>query len=565
MKGGFMPTLDFYGWSQISSAAYNMYVPFIKISDWDDRNTFPGSAPLSQAIWNILSTTPAPTYFISNLLQNINNGLNVSGAVNQLGLTDSDGQILSERCEKNYDLTSPNSMYPYITLYTDNNPANGLWYGGLNGTNNGNYPYYLCLVETPGKTCLLDIHDFTVNAFKNIGDVFKSYDAGAWEYWCGCLTVWDKSDFERDYPDVVIPNPPRQERDKDPYSDGTQTGGPSIPGGGPGTSGLNNWDPNSDSNPVPTLPSLSAADTGFITLFNPTMAELKALASYMWSGLFDINAYRKIMADPMDTIIGLSIVPVNVPSGAQYPVTVGNISTGISMTKATSQYVEVNCGTVTLSEYWKAYLDYSPYTKVSIYLPYIGSQELDIDLIQNQTVGVVYHIDILSGGCVAYVSSGGNVIAQFSGECAVSIPITAKDLTQTIMNLCQLVASGVGVVASGGMSAPVTAASVGEAATAMSNTANNVVASKPTFPKSGNISGANGLLAGQIPYLLIERPKQCSPARQNNYTGYPAYITKILSSLRGFTQVQDIHIENINCTEEEREEILRLLREGVML
>lgn len=562
-----MPTLDFYGWSQIPMAAFNMYVPFIKISNWDDTNTRTGSQIFNDAIWNILSNRPCPTYFISNLLQNINNGLNTEGASNLFSILTPREQSLKELCVSDYNLSSPSRSNPYVVITTpeDSPPYelfSGLWYGEISGTNPNRYPYYYALVETPGKTCFFIIHDYTVTPIKNIGDTFESYNG---QTWCDCVFVWDKAEFDDDYPDVVIPNPPREEKDKDPYSDGPQTGGPSTPGGGPGTGGSDNWDPNSDGNPVPSLPSLSAADTGFITLFNPSIAELKSLANYMWSGLFDMNAYRKIMADPIDTIIGLSIVPVNVPSGGSYPVTVGNISTGVSMTKATSQYVEVNCGTVTLSEYWKAYLDYSPYTKVSIYLPYIGSQEIDIDLIQNQTVGVVYHIDVLSGGCVAYVTSGGNVIAQFSGECAVSIPITAKDLTQTIMNLCQLVASGVGAVASGGMSAPVTAASVGEGVTAMSNTANNVVANKPTFPKSGSISGANGLLAGQIPYLLIERPKQCSPARQNNYTGYPAYITRRLSDLRGFTQVQDIHIDNINCTEEEREEILNLLREGVML
>lgn len=562
-----MPVLDFYGWSEIPTSAFNMYVPFIKISQWDDANSTPSNSLFANAIWNILSNQPTPTYFISNLLLNINNGLNVRDAYNQFGIKSPNNKYILEKCEDDYNLDSPESMYPYVIVTTpETQPPfehqSGCWYGGRDGTSANYYPYYYGLVETPGKTALFKIHDMNVETSKSIGTKFKSYHG---ESWCQCIFVWDRNDFDNEYPSVVIPNPSRTETDHDPYSEGGDTGGGSGTGGGPGTSGKDNWDPNSDSNPVPSLPSLSAVDTGFITLYNPTASQLQALASYMWSGLFDLDTYRRIMADPIDTIIGLSIVPVNVPSGAAYPVKVGNISTGVSMTKATSQYVEVNCGTITLSEYWKAYLDYSPYTKLSIYLPYIGSQELDIDLVQNKTIGVVYHIDVLSGGCVAYVTSGGNVIAQFSGECAVSIPITSKDLTQTIMNLCQLVAGGIGVVATGGMSSPVSAAGVAGAATAMANTANNVIASKPSFPKSGNMSGSNGLLAGQHPYIIIERPRQCSPVRQNNYTGYPAYITRTLSTLRGFTQVQDIHIENINCTEEEREEIMKLLREGVML
>lgn len=349
----------------------------------------------------------------------------------------------------------------------------------------------------------------------------------------------------------------------DPYSGGG--GQSSEPGGGGGAGNSDNYDPTSDPNPIPNLPTVTAIDTGFITLYNPTIYELKQLATYMWAGAFDVDAFKKIMADPMDTIIGLSLVPVNVPSGGSRAITVGNISTGISMTTASAQYVALDCGSIAINEQWHSYLDYSPYTKISIFLPYIGDHPIDIDLFQGTNMGVVYHIDVLSGACVAFITANNRVVYQFSGQCAVSIPVTSKDLTQTIMNLCQLVAGGVGVVATGGMSAPVTASMIAGGATALANTANNVVASKPRFAKSGSLSGSNGLMGTQKPYLIAERPKLCAPASQNAYTGYPSYVTAKLSSLSGFTQIQDIHLENIACTETERAEILNSLRGGVIL
>lgn len=352
--------------------------------------------------------------------------------------------------------------------------------------------------------------------------------------------------------------------DNDPYSDDDDTGGESGDGGG-GDSGQDNYSDDSDSNDVPDLPSLTAVDTGFITLYTPTKAQLQALASYMWGNVFDITTWKKVLADPMDAIIGLSIVPVSVPSSGASGVTVGNIATGISLNKASAQFLEVNCGSINITEKWKAYLDYSPYTRVSIFLPFIGSQELDVDLIQSTSLGVKYHIDILSGACVAFVTANNSVIAQFSGQCAVSIPITSQDFTQTIMALGSLVAGGIGVVASGGMSAPVNGAMIAGATTAMATTAGNVISSKPTFAKSGNMSGSNGLMGSQKPYLIIERPKQCAPARQNTFTGYPSYVTRGLGTLSGFTQVQDIHLDGIPCTDDERREIMQLLREGVIL
>ena len=142
--------------------------------------------------------------------------------------------------------------------------------------------------------------------------------------------------------DIVISN-------DDPYAkdpDGTTgTGG-----------GTGNFDGTGDNIDIPSLPTLSAVDTGFITLFNPTIAQLKNLASYMWNGsLFDLNTWQKLFADPMDAILGLSIVPVAVPNGSTGEVKVGNISTNISMTKAASQYVEVDCGTINVNEYWGDY------------------------------------------------------------------------------------------------------------------------------------------------------------------------------------------------------------------
>lgn len=357
--------------------------------------------------------------------------------------------------------------------------------------------------------------------------------------------------------------------DTDPYTGGDGTDDESGTGGGGDGSDQDNYDPDSDPNPVPGLPSISAVDTGFITLYNPTAYELKQLASYMWSGLFDIDTYRRIMADPMDTILGLSIVPVNVPSAGSQAVTVGNIPTGISMVKAASQYVSLDCGTIKLSEKWHSYLDYSPYTKLNIFLPYIGAHELNIDEFQGTTLGVVYHIDVLSGACIAFITENGNVIAQYSGQCSVSIPVTSRDFTQTVMALGQLVAGGVsgglGMIASGGLSAPVTAGMISGGVTAAANTANNVIANKPRVEKSGNMGGSGGLLGVQIPYIFLERPKLCIPSSQNRYTGYPSYITYTLSSLSGFTQVQDIRLDNIPCTDSERDEIMDLLRNGVIL
>lgn len=333
----------------------------------------------------------------------------------------------------------------------------------------------------------------------------------------------------------------------DPYEEG----GTSGMGGGTGT-----FSGTGDLIAIPDLPTLSAVDAGFITLFNPSITQLGALASYMWSNpLFDLDAWRKIFADPMQAILGLSIVPVNVPSAGAKNVTVGNISTGISMTVASSQYVAVDCGTLNVQEFWGAYLDYDPYTKAEIYLPYIGTHALAVDDIMGKSVHVVYHVDVLSGACCAYVQCGGTVLYTFIGQCASSIPITGDNWTNVINGAISIAGSIGSMVATGGVSAPM---EIGNIASTAVNTM------KPSIEKSGAMGGTGGMMGVQTPYLILTRPRQALPARQNTFTGYPSFITEELSTLSGYTEVFKIHLENVPATEQELAEIETLLKSGVI-
>lgn len=337
-------------------------------------------------------------------------------------------------------------------------------------------------------------------------------------------------------------------REPDPYGNG---GGTSETGGGTGT-----FDGTSDNVDFPSLPTVSAVNTGFITLFNPSISQLNSLSSYMWSSAFDLNTFRKLFANPMDCILGLSIVPVAIPKGGTVDVTVGNISTGVSMTKAETQYVEVDCGTLNVEEYWGAYLDYDPYTKAELYLPYIGIHAISVDDIMNKPVHIKYHVDILSGACTAYVKCGGSVLYTFIGQCSSSIPVTGNDWTNVINGVLSIAGAVGSMVATGGASAPM-------ASNIIASTAVNGM--KPSIEKSGSMSGTGGMLAVQTPYLILTRPRQAVPSGQNQFMGYPSFITENLGSISGYTEIESIHLENIPATGQELSEIESLLKEGVIL
>ena len=343
----------------------------------------------------------------------------------------------------------------------------------------------------------------------------------------------------------------------DPYSDIPD----STPSGPPDATGI----PDNDPIEFPDLPTVSASDTGFVTLFNPTLAQVKSLADYMWTGLFDVATYKKLFADPMDCLLGFNMLPVSIPHGSPVSVRVGNISTGVQMNQATSQWVEVDCGTLNVGDAFGNYLSYSPYTKFSMYLPYIGIVELSTDDVMGKTLALKYHVDVLSCSCVAYLKCGASILYQFTGSCGYSIPVNGNDFRSTIANIVSITATIGGAIATGGMTAPLTGAAVAKGLASSAGIASNVMNSKPQIHRSGAIGGSAGILGMQKPYLIAEYPNPCKPKKQYHYTGYPSFVTVKLSDVTGFTAFEEILVEGVPCTEAEQTMIKNLCREGIFL
>ena len=334
-----------------------------------------------------------------------------------------------------------------------------------------------------------------------------------------------------------------------PYSGGGTAG----PGGGGGS-----FSGDTDPIEIPDLPTISAVDAGFITIYKPTLDELRNLSKYMWSDLFSLDSFKKLFADPMDCILGLNIMPFGIASAGKANVYVGNMDTGISMTLAQQQYVAVDCGSVKATEYSGSFFDYSPHTKYNIYLPYIGIEPLDADEITGKDIRVVYHIDILTGSLICYVKVGNAVMYEYQGSCGQTIPINGSDFTRVFVGAVQIAGNVAGMVATGG-------ASAGAIAGGLLSSTSTAAGMKPNIEKSGSLSGAGGFLGNQKPFIIKETPRQCMPLSQQKYTGFPSYQTQRLGSLRGYTEVESVNLSGIPANDSELSEIESLLKGGVYL
>lgn len=354
----------------------------------------------------------------------------------------------------------------------------------------------------------------------------------------------------------------------DPYAGA----GDSTTGGGDGT-----FDGSSDPVPVPNLPSIGATDTGFISLFVPSASQIRQVATYLWGPLLDISTFKKLFEDPMDCILGLSVVPVAVPTSGNAQITVGNVElSGITLPLASQQYVELDCGTITFDRYFGSYLDFEPYTKMSLFVPYSGVHSVSADDIMGKTVGLKYHIDILTGSLVAFLTCGDSVLYEFNGACASNIPVNSMNYASTIENAIRIAVNIGTTVATAGAAAPLTgenaaartaAKEFGTKVSIAGSTAEGALSLKPSIDRAGSLGGTTGLMGNQIPYFIITRPRMCKPKNQDFFQGYPSFIQTVVGDMEGagFTAFENVIIAETYLTETEKTELSGILSAGVYL
>ena len=344
-------------------------------------------------------------------------------------------------------------------------------------------------------------------------------------------------------------------------------------------------DDSDDPQPDP-LPGISAVGTGFATIFRPSLSQLRALSGLFWNEtVFDF--FQNLVENISDMFLSLAMVPFTVPAGATVSVTWLGIDTAVSLTLAAQQFIEFNMGSIDLSSdsrIWRSgsALDYSPFSQLGIYLPFIGFRDLDIDDCRDKTINLRYRMDILSGECVAIITLNGATYYQFSGNCLSQIPITNEGMQALVSDAVQVGLSVAAVAsAGGGAAAAEGAAQEGGVKNALdkldhmtstpqgrqlaSTTANAVIGGKPMYGKTGSVSGAGGMLAVRQPYLYLKTPVSAIPNYYRRYCGYPCNRTATLGSFSGYTVVEDIRLNNLVATSSEVAEIYELLKGGVII
>ena len=321
-------------------------------------------------------------------------------------------------------------------------------------------------------------------------------------------------------------------------------GEPSTPQGGDG-------DMKDTNEPVALTPSDITNVAYPVRCYRLSRANVSALHGYLWSTDFITNL-PKLFSDPFSAIVGIQAIPYISPA-EESNIIIGTLDTNIVANKVTLYYVTVDLGSIEVTEYWQNFLDYQPYTRLKLFLPYIGIVDLPTDLFMNNIVAVKYRIDIVSGACVAIVSNRDNIICTFTGNCSTKIPLSNNDHSNAIGNTLVGIAGLAGSVATG------------NAVGAVANTASIVAGLKERIQISGSLSTAHGILINDKPFLMIERPDTEIPENYARLKGYTSNISMKLSETSGYTKIADIKLDGLSCTDAEKEELLNMMQNGIYL
>lgn len=309
-------------------------------------------------------------------------------------------------------------------------------------------------------------------------------------------------------------------------------------------------------------PVSSVKTSSLYTIWNPTQEQLNSLATFLWSTDF-VDLIKKVLQSPMDAMISLALFPIRPKTDGTHIINLGYVPSGVSALRVSDQFQTFQTSGLVIPHKYNSYLDYSPYTTAEIYLPFIGFQRLNINDVMGKTVSVVYNIDMLSGICTALVKVDDNTMYSYSGNMAMFLPLSAGNWARMMTPIFGAVG---GVASMGAGIAGVMSGSslLGSTATAVSGAKSLGNLEGNAVSRSGEISGNAGILGDYQPFIVVTRPINDRPSTYNSNIGQTYNKSVQLGTLSGFTIVDEAHVEGMSATETEKNEIERLLKEGVI-
>ena len=243
---------------------------------------------------------------------------------------------------------------------------------------------------------------------------------------------------------------------------------------------------------------------------------------------------------PISQLFGSGNIPENIRECRFIPFNIGTtggantiyLGTFVTQQAFGKLVTETVHRTTSVNIPWQAndYRRRSPYTEIYLYLPYIGMTKLSSEnLIGQSTIDVAYTIAVRDGSLICTVSSGGEILGQYSGNVSASVPVGMSNIS--------LGRAAQALVATAASVATDSLAAFGMASIQYAN------AVTPNYSCIGGLDGIAGTGANQnITCYTVFHDTIDAPNQNLAVIGSPTMHSKALATLTGYCQCVDAHV-----------------------
>ena len=266
----------------------------------------------------------------------------------------------------------------------------------------------------------------------------------------------------------------------------------------------------------------------------------------------------------------LNIVPIDTDlkiGGVNVTYNNENIKVGQIVSPATTS-LSVLFGEFNIPRLSNTFLDYSPYTKYELLLPFAPTPVTLPDWCVNKTVSAIFLYDIYTTACQYVIECNGERICSVSGIFGVDRPISAQNVAlKDASRLSAQVATASSVLggvmssASGNIGGIVSGAIGGVSALSQI-----IMSGKQNYMYT---VGANGDSSSvglcHAVHLKITRTLSAEDSNFTHVYGRPLCKYKKLSSVTGYTKCDSVNTNGLSCSENEKQMIKRLLETGIYI
>lgn len=308
------------------------------------------------------------------------------------------------------------------------------------------------------------------------------------------------------------------------------------------------------------------------------LSDVEALENFLntpsWRDL--INSFWR--NEPIQNICSLTVYPFDltkvIPFGIDGTIHINNQDTEVHgiFARSALSLARITLCNKQIIPYFNNFLDYAPYTRIEVFIPFLGIIELSTSEFMGKVLRIDYVFDFNSGMASVYIMADEVIKITKMAQVGQQIPIGSSNQRTMFQSLMQGI-GGLGISAAAPLAMPRRTFSAqmghigGMAIDDVKSTVNTISNMQMETTVRGDLT--NAFLSYYAPnnvYIIYTRPTIQEPSTYKSLIGKPSLMSKKLNQCFGFTRINSIHLENFDSAlTEELTEIENLLQQGIIL